>query len=103
MRLLVKILLRQALINNPSNPLQWLEDLQTTKWTSVSAQNGQIIGSSVNGKSVTLQMIPGTNITDIVQATEVAMQFIEAGGDPSRGPGTTSIGILRITGFSGAN
>lgn len=81
MKELVAVLLRQARRNNPSRPDVWLADLQATKWTSVSAQNGQIIGTSVNGKSVSLQALPGTSIKDLMIGTELALQVLEAGAD----------------------
>ena len=79
MRLLVKILIRQALRNNEANPREWLEDLQATKWTALNSQNGQIIGTSVNGKTVNLQALPGTTIADLIGATEMALETIDAG------------------------
>ena len=79
MIMLVKILLRQARIANPTNPRTWLEDLQTTKWTSVNAQNGQIVGTSTNGKSVSLQATPGITLAELFTATELALETIEAG------------------------
>ena len=79
MKLLAQILLRQAQIAQPSDPRDWLVDLQTTKWTAVNRQNGQIIGTSVNGKSVNLQAIPNTTIADLMMATEVAIQTLDAG------------------------
>ncbi len=79
MKLLVSLLLRQAIRKNQANPRDWLLELQDTKWASVSAQNGQIIGTSVNGKTVQLQALPGTSIADLLQATELALQTLEAG------------------------
>jgi len=79
MKLLVQILIRRAIANQPANPREWLMDLQATKWTTVNAQTGQIVGTSVNGKSVSLQAIPGINLADLFQATEIALQTIEAG------------------------
>lgn len=79
MKLLVSILIRQAIRAQPGNPRGWLDDLQATKWTAVSAQNGQIIGTSVNGKTVQLQALPGTSIADIMGATELAIQHFDAG------------------------
>ena len=79
MKLLVQILLRRARENNPADPRQWLLDLQATKWTSVDAQNGQIIGTSVNGKSVTLQALPNISVADLLMGTELALQQIESG------------------------
>lgn len=79
MKTLVRILLRQARLANPSNPYSWLESLQTTKWTDVNAQNGQIIGASVNGKYVSLQALPGTTIADLMVATEEALSCLDAG------------------------
>jgi hypothetical protein len=79
MRNLVNILLRQARRNNPSNPRKWLEDLQASKWSDMSAQNGQIVGTALNGKSITIQALPGTTIYDIIQATEDAITTLDAG------------------------
>lgn len=92
MRLLAQILLRQARIAQPSNPRDWLETLQTTKWTDVNKQNGQIIGSSVNGKSIQLQALPGTSIADIMMATEIALQTIDAG---LTNPVTRTVAVMR--------
>lgn len=79
MKLLVQILIRRAIANQPSNPRGWLMDLQAAKWTSVKTQNGQIIGTSANGKSVNLQALPGITLADLLTATELALQTIEAG------------------------
>ena len=80
MNQLVSVLLRQARRNNSAQPEKWLADLQATKWASVTAQNGQIIGTSVNGKSVSIQALPGTSIADLMIGTELALQILEAGG-----------------------
>ena len=92
MKELVAVVLRQARRNNPSRPEVWLASLQSSKWTSVSAQNGQIVGTSVNGKSVSLQALPNTSIADLMIATELALQIIEAGGDM---PSSSSRAIFR--------
>lgn len=92
MKTLVQILIRQALRNNEANPREWLEDLQATKWTSVNTQSGQIIGTSVNGKSVNLQALPGINLADVIMATELAIQTLDAG---MMSPRSESYGILR--------
>lgn len=92
MRNLVNILLRQARRNNPSNPRKWLEDLQASKWSDMSAQNGQIVGTALNGKSITIQALPGTTIYDIIQATEDAITTLDAGFNSAV---TQSAGFLR--------
>lgn len=92
MQLLVSILLRQAQRNNPANPRDWLLDLQDAKWSAVSTQNGQIIGTSVNGKTVQLQALPGTSIADLLMATELAIQTIDAG---LSSPRTESVAFFR--------
>jgi hypothetical protein len=79
MKLLVQILLRQARRNNQANPRDWLEDLQASKWTSLTAQNGQIVGTALNGKSITVQALPGTTIADLIQASEIAIQTLDSG------------------------
>jgi hypothetical protein len=81
MSLLVKILIRQARRNNSGNPVLWLEDLQAAKWTDLNTQNGQITGTSVNGKSVNLQVLPGVSLADVMGATELAIETINAGLD----------------------
>jgi len=79
LKLLVAVLMRQANNNSPGDPATWLEALQVTKWTSVNAQNGQITGTSVNGKSVYLSTAPGCSIADLLMATELALQLCERG------------------------
>lgn len=79
MRTLVQILIRQANTNAPSDPTGWLETLQSTKWSTVNTQSGQIIGTSVNGKSVSLQVLPGFSLADVLTATEIALQTLETG------------------------
>lgn len=79
MKLLCQILIRRAIAAQPANPRGWLMDLQATKWTSVNTHNGQIIGTSVNGKSVNLQALPGITLADLLTATELALQTVEAG------------------------
>lgn len=92
MQMLVKILIRQAKKAQPGNPVAWLEALQSAKWADMSAQNGQIVATSVNGKSVSLQALPGTSIADILTATEVAIETLEAGLDA---PPTSSYAAFR--------
>jgi DNA-binding response OmpR family regulator len=48
-------------------------------YAAVNTQSGQIIGTSVNGKTVQLQALPGTTLQDILFATELAVQTLEAG------------------------
>ena len=91
MKLLVQILLRRAREENQANPRQWLLDLQSTKWDSTNSQNGQIVGTSVNGKSVQLLALPGTSIADLLGASELALQCLETG----TGPTNTSRGVFR--------
>lgn len=79
MKLLVQILIRRAIAAQPADPRAWLLSLQSTKWTDVNAQNGQIIGTSVNGKSVSIQALPGIDLATLLTATEIAIQTIEAG------------------------
>lgn len=77
MRLLANVLLRQA--NNQPNARQWLLDLQTAKFSDVNLQNGQITSTTVNGKSMTLQALPGTSLADLLYATELALSALEHG------------------------
>lgn len=92
MKLLVQILLRRARENNESDPRQWLLDLQATKWSSVNTQNGQIIGTSVNGKSVSLQVLPGISLAELLMGTELALQQLESGATRVH---TASVAVLR--------
>lgn len=86
LKLLVAVLMRQAETNSPGDPATWLQSLQSTKWSSLNAQNGQITGTSVNGKSVYLAALPGCSIADILMATELAIQLCERGlsGPPGK-------------------
>lgn len=92
MKTLVQILIRRAIANQPADPRGWLLDLQASKWTSVNSQTGQIVGTSVNGKSVSLQALPGINLADLFTATELALQTLEAG---LTSPATEYRGTLR--------
>lgn len=76
-RILANILLRQA--EKTANPRAYLDELITAKFTTVNAQNGQIIGTTVNGKTVTLQALPGAKLTDVMQAADLALGALEAG------------------------
>lgn len=84
-RILANVLLRQA--EKTANPRAYLDDLITTSWTSVNARNGQIIGTTVNGKTVTLQALPGARLTDIMAAADLALGCLERG--LTRVPSTT--------------
>jgi hypothetical protein len=79
LRLLVAILLRQANTNSPTDPTLWLNALQSTKWDAANTQNGQITGTMVNGKSVTISTAGGFSIADLMVATELALQILEQG------------------------
>lgn len=61
------------------NARQYLMDILTSKFTDVNAQNGQIVATTVNGKSMTLQATAGTSLADILQAAEMALSYLEAG------------------------
>jgi len=92
MRILVQILTRQAIRAQPADPRGWLTDLQATKWDSLNKQNGHIVGTALNGKSITIQALPGTTLADIIMATEVAIQTIDAG---LTSPRTETVAYLR--------
>jgi len=74
---LSNILLRQA--NKTENPRAYLDDLITAQFTSISAQGGLITATSVNGKSLQLQIMPGTSARDVMVAAEMALSCLEAG------------------------
>ena len=74
---LANILIRQA--NKTNNPRDYLDDLITSKLTTASGQGGVITSTSVNGKSVTFQAVPGTTVADFMNAAELALQALEAG------------------------
>jgi hypothetical protein len=78
---LVNILLRQARENNAANPRAWLIALQSSNWSTVNTQGGQIASTSVNGKAVTLAQLPGMTLAHILVASEQAIQVIEQGLD----------------------
>lgn len=77
--ILVNILLRQARAANAANPRDWLIALQTSHWTTTNTQGGQITSSSVNGKSVSLTVLPGMSTAHILAATEMAIKALEMG------------------------
>lgn len=89
-RILANALLRQA--QKTENPRQYLDDLLASKVTTASGQGGVIVSTTVNGKSVTFQAMPGTTIADFMAAAMIALESLEAG--LSRVPGQT-YGVLR--------
>jgi len=89
-RVLANVLLRQA--EKTQNPRQYLDDLITSKVTTASGQGGIIVSTTVNGKSVTFQAMPGTTIADFMAAALMALQALECG--LTRVPSTT-YGVLR--------
>lgn len=90
LRQLANILLRQA--EKTQNPRAYLDELITSKITTASAQGGVIISTTVNGKSVAFQALPGTTIADFMVAAEMALSALECG--LSRVPSST-YGVLR--------
>ena len=88
--MLANVLLRQA--EKTQNPRQYLDDLITSKVTTASGQGGIIVSTTVNGKSVTFQAMPGTTIADFMAAALMALQALECG--LTRVPSTT-YGVLR--------
>ena len=74
---LANILIRQA--NKTSNARNYLDALITAQYTTVAAQGGVIISTTVNGKSVSFQAVAGTTIADVMNAAELALTALEAG------------------------
>lgn len=74
---LANILLRQA--EKTQNARAYLDDLITAKFTDLNSQTGQIVGTTVNGKSVQLQALPGASLADIMAAAELALSCLERG------------------------
>lgn len=74
---LANILLRQA--RKQANPRQYLDDIISSNLTTVSNQGGVITATTVNGKSLTLQALPGATIRDIMFAAELALSCVEQG------------------------
>lgn len=58
---------------------QYLLNIITSKWSDINTMNGQIIGTSVNGKTMTLQAVPGCSLPQIMQAAELALSTLERG------------------------
>ena len=75
--MLANIILRQA--EKTLNARQYLDDLVTAQFTSVNAQTGQITATTVNGKSMSLQAMPGASLRDIMVAAEMALSAQERG------------------------
>ncbi len=76
---LANIMLRKAA--NTANSRQYLLDIIDAKFDSVNAQSGQIVATTVNGKSMTLQALPGMNLAQFLAAAELAISSLEAGLD----------------------
>lgn len=71
------ILLRQA--GKTENPRQYLDDLITSKLSSLTALGGNITSTTVNGKSVTIQAPAGMSLSDQLAAAELALGCLERG------------------------
>ncbi len=76
---LANIMIRKAA--NTGNSRQYLLDIIDAKFDSVNAQSGQIIATTVNGKSMTLQALPGMNLAQFLAAAELALSTLECGLD----------------------
>lgn len=74
---LANIIIRQA--EKTQNARAYIDELITAKFTTVNAQNGQIVGTTVNGKTLNLQALPGTSLADIMTAAELALSTLERG------------------------
>lgn len=74
---LANIMLRQA--EKTANARQYVDDLITSTFSTIGAQGGMIIGTSVNGKTMTLQALPGMTQAHYVAAAELALSSLEAG------------------------
>ncbi len=75
---LANVILRQA--RNSSNARQYILNIIDAKFTSVNSQGGaQIVATTVNGKSTTLQSLPGMNLSQFLAASELALSSLEAG------------------------
>jgi hypothetical protein len=85
-RTLANVYLRQA--EKQQNPRQYLDDLMTARLATLTAQQGGVITSTtVNGKSVTYQTMPGAGPDSQLTAVLMALQALECG--LSRIPSTT--------------
>jgi hypothetical protein len=75
---LANILIRQA--NKTDNPRAYLDNLIAGKVTLTSGgTSGAILSTTVNGKSVTYQSVPGVTVSDYMAAAELALSYLEAG------------------------
>ncbi len=75
---LANVLLRLA-ESQPGGARQYLLDLITAKFGAINTQNGQITSTSVNGKSMTLQAVPGASLAQTLAAAELALSALERG------------------------
>lgn len=77
-RTLANVYLRQA--EKQQNPRQYLDDLMTTRLATLTAQQGgTIVSTTVNGKSVTYQTLPGAGPDSQLTALLMAVQALECG------------------------
>lgn len=74
---LANVLLRQA--EKTGNARAYLDEIITAKLSDISAQGGQIVGTTVNGKTLTLQSLPGMSTRDYMAAAELALGCLERG------------------------
>ncbi len=77
-RQLANIYLRRATVQ--TNPREYLDDLLTERLaTLTNQQGGTIISTTVNGKSVTYQTLPGAGPDAQVTAVLMALEALECG------------------------
>ena len=74
---LANSILRQA--RKEQNPRAYLEEFILSRLETISTTGGVITATSVNGKSVQLQVPPGTSVSDLRAAGEMALSFLEQG------------------------
>lgn len=74
---LANIILRQA--RKEQNPRAYLDAFISSRFAEVSTQGGVITATSVNGKSVQLQIPAGTSARDMMTAGEMALATLEQG------------------------
>lgn len=74
---LVRVLLRLA--EKQDDPISYLEDLLTAKFTLVSENGGSLVNASVNGKSYSFSVPAGFDQGAILTAIEQALTSAEQG------------------------
>lgn len=87
---LVKSIVRQAitqangtLVADTATAIATLRTLQATNWTALQGQGGQLVSSTVAGRTFTFAASDAGSPDGMMRATEAAIEFLESCDTPT--------------------